>query len=260
MEFLLSFPSFVYMRLDKSNCSVLNPKAAGAVSIVESLIDDYISIFTSADTVALNMSLFSLCCDKVSEKELCVFLSKIHSVLKGKINRYIIFCTKKDTVILDRMLREAGFRNYDLVISSEFVSGRYEFVFAERDSNIEILQPGLDFYLSESDRKVYQEYCSEIESVWKIIHFLKKELFRYQIFEFIVREKKYNLKLVLSELEIKYNIIVSKSDYLGKNLEGKVKTDSIGRFFQIENRVIENEIYFLKTGLDNYFIELDNYL
>ena len=43
-----------------------------------------------------------------------------------------------------------------------------------------------------------------------------------------------------------------------ENLKWKIKNNPVCRIFHVNRKVIETELFFLKTGLDNYFIELDN--
>jgi hypothetical protein len=254
MEFLLSFPSYLYMRLERKNCSVLNPKIPGAVSIIESIVEDYKSIFTKTETIALDMRHFSSVHEKTSELELERFFSKTAAVLDELVSGIIIFCTEKDKKSLKSSLEGSGFNNFTLAPVKNFMC--LDFV-SEKDG-FEIIDSGLYYFLDDGDKDKYTLYLDSINKIWDNIQVLKKGLLSCQIFEYVVRVKKYDLCLLFEETEIIYQNLISEGDYLAEKLKGKIINDSVCRMFQVNRKVIETELFFLKTGFDNYFIELDN--
>ena len=246
------------MRINSDNCSVINPKTAGSVSLIESIVDDYKSIFTNTETIALDMRYFEICLDNVTEEELIRFLSKLSSVLAEQVSEIIIvgsLCSMKETMgILDRscfnhliMLPLNDRTNFSCTNNGENVS-------------IAVCDSDFDFYMDKNAIAEYSLFNKNLSDIWKNIIKIKNELLKYQIFEYSVREKKYELILLFSETEKTFQDILKSEKYIVSCLEGKIKNDSICRFFRSRIKVIETELYLLKSGLDNYFIELDNCL
>ncbi len=258
MEFLLSFPSYLYMRIEKDNCSVLNPKTAGSVSIIESIVEDYKSIFTNTEYAAIDMRYLDLCLDKVSEDEIIRFFSKLSAVLEDLISGFIIVYSGENQERADKIFKKSGFKNYIIA----YIESRKDFSCNCNYGNekLEIRDTGPEFYLSENEVDKYRFYLSSIDKIWKNIIYMKDELLKYQIFEYSVRVKNFELILLFAETEKLFQDIVIKGGKLATGLKGKIKNDSICRMFRSRQKVIETELVFLKSGLDNYFIELDNCL
>ena len=258
MEFLLSFPSYLYMRIDRNNCSVINPKAPGAVSIIESIIEDYLSIFTNTQSVAFDMRYFDLCLEKVNGNDLVRFFSKIYSVLKNQINDFIIICRNNCIDRIFDLLSEAGFENYRAACLDDRKS--FKCSKTEPDKFISIADSGTEYYFDGKEKEEYQQYLKKSGRIWENIIDIKNELLKYQIFEFSVRVKNFDIIQLFSETEDLFSIILSDGKYLSSLLKGKIRYESVYRLFRRSEKVIEYELGLIKAGLDNYFIELDNCL
>ena len=246
------------MRIEKNNCSVINPKTAGSVSLIESVIDDYKSIFTNTETITLDMRYFDSCLKNVSEDELIRFLAKLSSVLKDQIYEIIIAGTVDSYKVIQKILKISDFK-YSAVLS---LADRNNFnsITDDRQNKITVTDSDFDYYLDEKSADKYRRFNENLSFVWKNIIKIKNELLKYQIFEYSVRDKKYELILLFSETEKIFQDILNSERYIVSCLKGKIKNDSICRNFRSRIKVIETELFLLKSGLDNYFIELDNCL
>ena len=262
-EFLLSFPSYLYLRIEKNNCSILNPKAAGSVSVIESIVEDYKALFTAADKIALDMRFFDTCFKNISREDLDRFLCSLSSALDSIVSEYLIICKPESSRKISECLSSAGFKKFSAVSFEK--SNNY--ISKERPSNynctlcgehINIIDSGLSFYFNERDNEKYLYYLKRIENIWHNIISIKNELFKYQIFECSVRVKDFKLMLLYSETENIFKEIINLEAGLSDILRGKIKSSSICRLFRSRRNVLETELFFLKTGLDNYFIEPDN--
>ena len=256
MEFLLSFQSYLYMRIDRNNCSVINPKTAGSVSLVESVLEDYISIFTNTETIALDMRYIKICIEKDTDEEFIRFFSKLSAVLSEQVKEIIIISTSDNFKITGDLLERSGF-NYVTVLS---LPDRNNFTcrISDLEENYSVTDSGIEYYLEEEKITEYRNYEKKINSIWTNITKIKNELLKYQIFEYSVRVKNYELILLFTETEKIFQDILKKEKNIILSLEGKIKKDSVCRLFRSRIKVIESELFLLKTGLDNYFIEPDN--
>ena len=256
MEFLLSFQSYRYIRIETDNCSVINPKTAGSVSLIESILEDYVSIFTNTEIIALDMRYIDECIKKNTDEELTRFFSKLSAVLSEQIREIIIICTRDNLKTTAGLLGRSDF-NYVSVLElpdrNNFTCGN-----TECKESYSVTDSGLEYYLEEEKITEYRNYEKNIDRIWKNIIKIKNELLKYQIFEYSVREKNYELILLFTETEKIFQDILRTEKNIIISLEGKIKKDSVCRFFRSRIKVIETELFFLKTGLDNYFIEPDN--
>ena len=244
------------MRIEENNCSVLNPKTAGSVSLVESIVDDYKSIFTNTGTIAFDMRYLDACLEKASEVDIIRFFSKLSAVLSEQTEEIIIVCTLDNYKMTMSLLGRSDF-NYLTVLA---LQDRNNFTCGTADSknSYSAEDSGMEYYLDKKGISEYRSYNKSINRMWENIIQIKTELLKYQIFEYSVREKKYELILRFSETEKIFQDILKAEKKIIPYLKGKIKNDSVCRFFRSRIKVIETELFLLKTGLDNYFIELDN--
>lgn len=233
MEFILSFPSYTHLRF-KDSVSVINPETPGAMLLIESIIDDYLSLLSGrTKSLAINMSMptfFDNCPKTGAAAEMVVSLVRKYS----DIRQFFLLGKEKDSKLLKNMAVAAG-------------SGCRVCIVTEKNADMQTYQ----FFLDEKEMETVGLLEKYISDAWKLIRALKKQLFNNKFRSSVFY---YRLSSVAGNHESLVDIfskIVKTSDIIKERLNGILNISTIERLFDSDIAVIKTELHQIENDIDN---------
>jgi len=245
MDFLLSFPSYCHLRLDEY-CSALNIESAGALLLLNEIIDDYTSLACNTDEAAFNLTAVSAL---NNEKRISQTADVISSVLANnpKFSRIYLLGYKKDLILIEKIKKNINFKNMALL----FMNNYPEYMNSGHAGNSGLTTAEAVFFLPDNVKKLIEGYNLDIKYAWDLLRFLKSGLYKIKYSLAIPFYEFSTLLVCNTELVDLFSKIVKTTGIIKQNLDGRLNKNNINLYFDSATGIIKKEIMLIKYDMEN---------
>ena len=245
MDFLLSFPSYCHLRLDEY-CNALNVESAGALLLLNEIIDDYTSLACNTDEAAFNLTAVS---SLNNEKRINKTADVISSLLVSNPQFRSIYLVgyKKDLILIEKIKKNINFKNMAVL----FINDYPEYMNSDNSGKGDLTTAGPIFFLPDNVKQLMTGYNLDIKYAWDLLKYLKSGLYKIKYSLTIPYYEFSTLSVCNSELVDIFSKIVKTTGIIKKNLDGRLNKNNINLYFDSATGIIKKEIMLIKYDMEN---------
>ncbi len=245
MDFLLSFPSYCHLRLDEY-CSALNIESAGALLLLNEIIDDYTSLACNTDEAAFNLTAVS---SLKNEKRINQTADVISSVLVSNPQFRIIYLVgyKKDLILIEKIKKNINFKDMAVLFMNDYP----EYINSGNIGKGDLTSAEPVFFLPDNVKQLMESYNLDIKYAWDLLRFLKSGLYKIKYSLAIPYYEFSTLSVCNKELVDLFSKIVKTTGIIKKNLDGRLNKNNINLYFDSATGIIKKEIMLIKYDIEN---------
>ncbi|MDX9800800.1 MAG: hypothetical protein RBT69_05625 [Spirochaetia bacterium] len=251
MDFILTYPSYYHLRLDKY-CSALNIESAGALLLFNEIIDDYKSLTGNFCEAAFNLTAVSLLKD---EKRMSLVAETLVSVLSSnpEIKTTYLVGQKKEMILVEKLKNLVNLDGMEALYINDFsvydISEGEKKLDSKDKYDLKAASPA--FFLPDSVKHLMENYNNDTKYAWQILRFIKSGLYKIKYSSSISSFNFTALSDRNTELVDLFAKIVKTTVIIKENLKGRLNKKNINLYFDSATGIIEKEIILIQYDMEN---------